>query len=185
MSSAKFTPDSQRIITISEFNVRLDIWSLVDKSVMSINYPKYSDRGISFTSEGYFMALVERHDAKDFIGIYYVGNFSLITHFKVDMFDVYDISWSKDDTCLIVWESPLECKFSIYSPTGEILANHSPYDLTLGIKGVSQSPNGNFLAVGYHDEVCRFYNHISWKLIMDLDHNMSLQDTSLIVKNSF
>lgn len=131
------------------------------------------------------MGLVERHDGKDFIGIYYVGNFSLIAHFKIDFFDVYDIQWSKDDSCLIVWESPLECKFSVYSPTGEIIANHTPYDFTLGIKGVMQSPNGKFLAVGYHDEICRFYNQMSWKLVMDFDHKMELSDTSQIVGDLF
>jgi WD40 repeat protein len=185
MVSARFSPDGRRILTVAEFNVRLDIWSLTDKSQMSINYPKYADKGISFTSNGFFMALAERHDAKDHIGIYYVGDFTLINHFTVEMFDLQDIQWSKDDTCLIVWDSCLECKFSIYSPNGNLIASHNPYDLMLGIKNVSQSPNGNFLAVGYYDEVCRFYNHLSWKLIMDFDHNQSLTNTSAIVIQTF
>jgi len=185
MVSARFSPDGRRILTVAEFNVRLDIWSLTDKSQMSINYPKYADKGISFTSNGFFMALAERHDAKDNIGIYYVGDFTLINHFTVEMFDLQDIQWSKDDTCLIVWDSCLECKFSIYSPNGNLIAAHNPYDLMLGIKNVSQSPNGNFLAVGYYDEVCRFYNHLSWKLIMDFDHNQALSNTSAIVIQTF
>ncbi len=181
MSSARFTPDSQRVLTVSEFNVRMDIWSLTDKSIMSINYPKFSDKGVSFTSNGYFMALIERHEAKDSVGVYYVGTFTLISHFNLDMADAIDLAWSKDDSFLIIWENCIECKFNIYSPLGEIVATHNPYDLMLGIKSVSQSPNGLYLAVGYYDEVCRFYNHLSWKLIMDFDHNMTLNDTSAIV----
>ncbi len=181
MVSARFSPDSRRILSVTEFNVRLDIWSLTDKSQMNINYPKFADKGISFTSSGFFMALAERHDAKDYIGIYYVGDFTLVNHFEVKMTDLQDLQWSKDDTSLIVWENCLECKFIIYSPNGNVIAQHNPYDLMLGIKNVSQSPNGNYLAVGYYDEVCRFYNHLSWKLIMDFEHVQNIIDTSSIV----
>ena len=31
-----------------------------------------------FTSDGKFMALAERHSCKDFIGIYYCGDWSLV-----------------------------------------------------------------------------------------------------------
>lgn len=182
MLSARFTPDSRRVMTVSEFNVRLDIWSLIDKSVVCLNFPKHHDKGLSFTSNGFFMALAERHEAKDYIGIYYVGDFTLVNHFPVDLYDLYDLQWSKDNTSIIVWDNCINCKISIYSPTGNLLATHNPYDLMLGIKSVSQSPNGNYLAVGFFDEVCRFYNHLSWKLIMDFDHNQAINDTGEIVQ---
>lgn len=181
MNFSRWSPDSRRILTVCEFNIRLNIWSLIDKSIMTINYPKYSDRGLSFTNNGYFMALAERREAKDFIGIYYVGDFSLINHFSVETQDLNDLTWTKDDTCIIVWDNCLECKFLVYSPTGNILATHNPYELTLGIKGVTLSPNGHYLSVGYYDEVCRLYNHLSWKLIMDFDHVHSITDTNNIV----
>ncbi len=127
MSYARWTPDSRRLLTISDFNIRLTIWSLIDRSTTYINYPKYSDKALSFTSNGYFMALAERKDSKDYIGIYYIGDWTLVSHFVVDTYDLQDIKWSKDNTAIIIYDSILECKFLVYSPTGNLIAQHEPY----------------------------------------------------------
>ena len=42
---------------------------------MYINGPKSEKKGISFSSNGYFMALAERDNSKDFIGVYFTGIF--------------------------------------------------------------------------------------------------------------
>ena len=108
MSYARWSPDSRRVISICEFNVRMTIWSLIDRSTSYINYPKFHDKGIAFTSNGFFMALAERKESKDYIGIYYTGDWNLVSHFPVDSYDLQDISWSKDNTAIVVWDSPLE-----------------------------------------------------------------------------
>lgn len=85
MSFARFSPDSRTVLTVSEFNVlsitkvKLSIWSLVNKSTQYIQFPKYSEKGLSFSSNGYFMALRERIDSKEYIGIYYVGDWTLVS----------------------------------------------------------------------------------------------------------
>jgi WD40 repeat protein len=180
MSYARWAPDSRRVITISEFNIRMTIWSLIDRSTTYINYPKYSDKGVSFTSNGYFMALAERKESKDYIGIYYVGDWTLVSHFAVDSYDLQDICWTKDNTAIIVWDSMLECKFFIYSPTGNLISQHEAYQLNLGIKGLNMSPNGHYLTVGYYDQAVRIFNHITWKLIIDFMHPTSLNDSNNI-----
>lgn len=158
----------------------MSIWSLIDRSTNYINYPKYSDKGLDFTSNGYFMALAERKESKDYIGIYYVGDWSLVSHFAVDSYDLQDILWSKDNTAIIIWDSSLECKFFIYSPTGNLISCHNPYELNLGIKSLNMSPNGHYLSAGFYDQNVRLYNHISWKLIIDFSHPMNISDTTNI-----
>jgi hypothetical protein len=180
MSYARFSPDSRRVLTISEFNVRLTIWSLIDRSTCYISYPKYADKGLSYTSNGYFMALAERKDTKDYVGIYYVGDWTIVSHFAVETFDLQDLMWSKDNTAIIVWDSVLECKFSIYSPTGNHIITHTPYDMNLGIKSVGISHNGHYLSVGFYDQTVRLYNHISWKMIIDLQHSQSISDNNIV-----
>jgi WD40 repeat protein len=103
------------VLTVSEFNIRLTIWSLVDKSVNYIKDPKHSDRGLSFTSDKKFMALAERNNCKDFIGIYHVSGWKVINHFQVETYDLQDLIWSKDDTAIIVWDNSLECRLLVYS----------------------------------------------------------------------
>lgn len=63
------------------------------------------------------MALLERREVKDYIGIYYCGDWSLIHHFPIDTFDAIDLMWSKDNTSLIIWDSPVEYKLLVYSIT--------------------------------------------------------------------
>jgi WD40 repeat protein len=185
MSYARFSPDSRRVLSITEFNVRLTIWSLIDRSTCYISYPKYADKGLSYTSNGYFMALAERKETKDYIGIYYVGDWTLVSHFPVETFDLQDLMWSKDNTVIIVWDSVLECKFCIYSPTGNLIITHTPYDMNLGVKTVGISPNGHYLSVGYYDQTVRLYNHISWKMIIDLQHSQSISDNNIVNKDNF
>ena len=109
LAGVKWVPDSRQVITISDFQLRLTVWSLVDKSASYIRNPKFAgDKGLCFSSDGKFMALAERRDGKDYIGIYYCGNWSLMHHFQVDTFDLADIAWSKDNTSIIVWDSPIE-----------------------------------------------------------------------------
>ena len=43
---SRWTPDSRKIIITNDFNVRLSIWSLIDKSTIYINGPKCEKKGI-------------------------------------------------------------------------------------------------------------------------------------------
>lgn len=169
---SRWTPDSRKVLIFNDFSVRMSIWSLIDKSTVYINSPKYPDKGISFSSNGYFMALAERDKSKDSIGIYFVGDWSLVSHFNTDTYDLADIAWSKDNTSIIVWDCELECKQLVYSPTGNLLSSYEAYTGQLGIRNFVLSSNGLSLAVGYNDNILRLFNTKSWKLVSELNHNI-------------
>jgi len=117
LSHCRWVPDSRQIITVSDFNLRLTIWSLSDQNVSYIKNPKHHEKGISFTSDGKFMALAERNQCKDYVGIYYCGDWKLMNHFQVETTDLADLMWSKDNTAVIVWDNPVECRILVYSAT--------------------------------------------------------------------
>jgi len=109
LSGIKWAPDSRQVITISDFQLRLTVWSLIDMSAAHIKGPKFNgDHGLAFSSNGKFMALAERRDNKDYIGIYHCKNWTLVRHFQVDTLDLADIAWSRDNTAIIVWDSCIE-----------------------------------------------------------------------------
>ena len=116
MASARWSPDSRRILTICDFNLRLTIWSLIDRSTNFINYPKFSEKGMAFTGNNYFLALVERKECKDFIGLYYIADWTLVSHFCLESVDCQDVFFTKDDGEIVVLDGCLECKFFVYSP---------------------------------------------------------------------
>ena len=171
-----WTPDSRKVILFNDFNVRMSIWSLVDKSTVYINSPKYNDKCINFSEKGNFMALGERQSGKDFIGIYFTGDFSLVSHFQVATFDMCDILWTKDATSLIVIDTPLEVKFLVYSPTGNLIFTCEPYLYGLGIEIAKLSNNSHTLGLGFNDGMIRLYNCMSnsFKEIIELNHNINV-----------
>ena len=170
-----WTPDSRKVILFNDFNVRMSIWSLVDKSTVYINSPKYNDKCINFSEKGNFMALGERQNGKDFIGIYFTGDFSLVSHFQVATFDMCDLLWTKDGTSLIIVDTPLEVKFLVYSPTGNLIFTCEPYLYGLGIEIAKLSNNSHTLGLGFNDGIIRLYNCMSnsFKEIIELNHNVN------------
>ena len=170
----QWTPDSRKILITNDFNARMSIWSLIDKSTIYINGPKFKEKGLTFSPNGYFMALIEKIDKNDSIGIYFTGDFSLVCHFNIDTFDAQDISWSLDSTSIACWDSSLENKLIIYTPTGNVINSFIPYNNGLGICNAKYSLNGHYLSVGFGDGVLRLYNTKTWKEAGKLNHNINV-----------
>lgn len=81
LTNCLWAPTSRHVITVSEFNVRLTIWSMVDKSVQYIQCPKHSgnsklQKGLVFSPNRKLMALLEKSEdeSKDLVGIYDLSN---------------------------------------------------------------------------------------------------------------
>ena len=58
----------------------------------------------------------------------------------------------------------------IYSPDGRCLFKYQAYESGLGVKSVSWSPCGQFLAVGSYDQMLRVLNHLTWKTFAEFVH---------------
>lgn len=99
-----------------------------------------------------------------------------MNHFQVETTDLADLVWAKDDTAIIVWDNPIECRLLVYSATQGLLAQHIPYENALGFKTVNFCPSGQFLAAGSYDQKIRLYNHISWKEITEFEHKKQLSE---------
>lgn len=64
--------------------------------------------GIEFSADNKYMAVVERRESKDYIGIYYTETWEMVKHFPVETFDLCDIKWAPDTRLICVWDTPLE-----------------------------------------------------------------------------
>ena len=167
---ARWVPDSRQVITVWDFQLRLTIWSLVDQNVFYIKSPKHHNKALSFTSNGNFMALGERSEWNDYIGIYYTEDWKLLNRFQIETTDLADLMWTRDNTAIIAWDNPIEWRLLVYSATQGLIAQHIPYENALGFKNLKFSTNGQFLAAGSFDQKVRIYNNISWKEITEFKH---------------
>lgn len=122
------------------------------------------------------MALAERNEWKDFVGIYYTEDWKLLNRFQVETIDLADLMWTKDNTAIIVWDNPIEWRLFVYSATQGLVAQHIPYENALGYRSLKFSENGQFLAAASFDQKVRIYNHISWKEISEFVHKSYLSE---------
>lgn len=178
LASARWGPTSASVITVADFKIRLTIWSLADKSVQYIRAPKHSDRGLAF-SKG-IMALAERVQDTDSVGLYDTAKpWTLLHRFSPDTFDLEDVRFSADGANLVVTDSPLRCKLSVFrlaftkdSVSAQLLARFTPYpdNTQLGLRTLTASPQ--YLAGGYFDNKLRIFSQLSWKEIFAFDHDL-------------
>ncbi|CAI9091979.1 OLC1v1027103C2 [Oldenlandia corymbosa var. corymbosa] len=167
---ARWSPDSRHILTTSEFQLRLTVWSLLNTACIHLQWPKHGAKGVSFTKDGKFAAVCTRRDCKDYVNLLSCHTWEIISVFAVDTLDLADIQWSPDDSAIVIWDSPLEYKILIYSPDGRCLSKYQAYESGLGVKSVSWSPCSQFLAVGSYDQMLRVLNHLTWKVFAEFTH---------------
>ncbi|EPS70438.1 hypothetical protein M569_04319 [Genlisea aurea] len=170
ISYARWSPDSRHILTTSEFQLRLTVWSLLNTACVHVQWPKHGSKGVSFSKDGKFAAVCTRHDCKDYVNLLSCQTWEVMGVFAVDTLDLCDIQWSPDDSAIVIWDSPLEYKVLIYSPDGRCLSKYQAYESGLGVKTVCWSPCSQFLAVGSYDQMIRVLNHLTWKVFAEFTH---------------
>jgi len=176
MKYSLFSPDSLHILSISDYNIRLSIRSLVDKSLLYINMPKFARKGLSFSTKGNFMALAGRNDARDIIGVYFANRWSCIKKFEPQTEDLQDLKWSYDNSSILVQDTPTTCRLLVYSPLGDLITKIELYQFKLGIKNMDISPNGHYICLGLYDQSLRIYNNISYTCVTVLEHEKTVFD---------
>ena len=174
MKYSLFSPDSLHIISICEHNIKLSIRSLVDKSLYYINFPKFAKKGLSFSTKGNFMALAERNEAKDYIGVYFVNKWICIKKFLTQTEDLQDVKWAYDSSALLVPDSPTLCVLYVYYPIGDLISKIELYQFKMGIKSLDMSPNGHYICLGLYDQTLRIFNNISYTCVTIFEHDKEI-----------
>ena len=170
ISGMLWSPDSFQLLVFSEFLFKCSIYNLTDKSISYIKSPKLSTaRGCVFSANGKLMALLEKHECKDIVNIYYTGDWKLVNSVQLDSFDVVEILWDYNDSHIVAWENPINYRLHVICPFKGVILRYQPYDYALGIKNVEFSNKSLFLAVGSFDEKIRLLNAVTWKFITELD----------------
>ncbi|KAI9014635.1 hypothetical protein BC832DRAFT_589137 [Gaertneriomyces semiglobifer] len=181
LTNVQWAPDARHIMSFSDFQLRLTIWSLVTKEARYLQYPKYTNKGYCFRKDGRYFLLTERKDCKDYLSIYDCEDWTLLKRFQVETNDLEDVAWSPDGRFIAVWEPNLEYKVLIYHPDGRLAKSYSAYDQGLGIKSVTWSPSSQFLAIGSYDQKVRLLNYYTWQPLIDFSHPKELSPTDIPV----
>ncbi|KXS21187.1 YVTN repeat-like/Quino protein amine dehydrogenase [Gonapodya prolifera JEL478] len=178
----RWAPDGRSIMCFSDFQLRVTVWSLIERECAHIQYPKYTDRAFSFRPDGRYLALAERRDGKDHVSVYDAEEWVLLKNWPADTTDLEDLAWSPDGRYIALWESPLAYNLLIYHPDGRLVSRiASPPNPTLGVRSAAWHPGGQFIAVAGYDGVVRLVNWYTWTATVVIGHPALVEDVGVPV----
>jgi len=131
IARARWGPSSRHVLVVSDFQLYLSVWKLEaapdgQPSSVRIRHPKYVRRGLSFSRNARWLAVLTRVNCHDTVVVHACEEqFAQLTEFKVEG-DCADLAWAPSDRALVLWERPAkESSFRWFSPSGDLLAQAS------------------------------------------------------------
>ncbi|ORY23945.1 hypothetical protein BCR39DRAFT_548449 [Naematelia encephala] len=167
----------REILAWSDHGLRLTIYDLATGDASCIQYPKSPLNCHTFSPDGRYLAIVERHGGKDHVGVYDAqAGYRLVRHFALQTIDIQSLTWSPCGRYLAAVDSALSYSLHIYSPLGPQLCEFSPnsatfsadsisFDPGLGIRTVSWAPGGRWIALGGWDGKVRIVESDGWRCV--------------------
>lgn len=171
LTYARWSSDGRHILTTADFNLHMTIWSLVNRSQHYIRNPKFGKEGVVFSHDSKYMAALIRSDCKDYIEVYFCETWERVKSFQLETVDAVGIEWTYDNVSIVVRDTVLHYLFLVYSLDGRLLSRFNAYQHALGIRNTLWSPCGQFFAVASYDSCVRIFNHVTWKVLSEYDHN--------------
>ncbi|KAJ2809963.1 hypothetical protein H4S07_002953, partial [Coemansia furcata] len=167
IESALWAAGSGRyILTFSELDLRLSIWSISDADERRyIQLPKARVSPV-FHPGGEFMAVAQRRDYHDVVGIYDTLSWTLVREVAVDTMDLAGLRWSPDGFHLATWDVGGSFRVVVMDVGGAV---KRPYtEDVVGVRACAWAPGGQLLAVAGLDEKIRMLNHLTWRPLATL-----------------
>lgn len=165
MASAVWSPDGQSVLLVADFQLRVSVWNLAQRTCTYLAGPKHARSGITFDASGAMCAVLERHGGRDAISVYECRGWQRVGHWPLDTADAADCAWcpaagSSNSHLLAVWDSCLSHTLCVQAaPHGQLIARYSAAPSAschaLGLKAAAWSPAGDLLALGSFDQVAR------------------------------
>ncbi|KAI8855097.1 hypothetical protein BC829DRAFT_426733 [Chytridium lagenaria] len=157
LTAVRWAPDGRHVLTFSDFQLRITVWSLISSEVAYIQYPKYSNKGFSFRKDGRYFALSERRESRDTVSLYDCEDWTLLKVVYLAFPPLYGVGLNLGRFYFSTFR--LQYKVFIYYPDGRLIKSFSAYTHGLGIK--------NGLMV-------RLLNHFTWTPLIEFSHPSNL-----------
>jgi WD40 repeat protein len=168
--STKWGPDSRHIVTFADFNLHATLWNLSNSQTLVVPKPK-DPSTLVWSRDGTLLAVATREQSKDSLNI--VDCASLKTRLTIPMatLDCAALEWGPSDGVIVVQDSCLRYDLLLYSPhSGDLLTRYSAYEQALGLKSLSWSPCGAYLALSSYDQSVRLLNTLTWQPAVQYEH---------------
>ncbi|KPV74090.1 uncharacterized protein RHOBADRAFT_54651 [Rhodotorula graminis WP1] len=185
---ARLGPDGEQVVLCwSTHHLRLSLFRLSDPgNALQILNPKHSHpHGYTFRPDGAFLAVLERHNSRDVIGVYSTSAWALMRYTLhiitpdgrlLSTFSPYATLAPPAPTSSSSSRAPLRKPSAPAAPPAPELSAHdrarqerstAPF-VGLGIRNVKWAPDGEWIAVGGWDGKVRILSRHGWAAIAEL-----------------
>ena len=177
----KWSPCGTRVLCVTEFRLRLTVWSLIDATCVCVRAPKFADgRGLDFSPDGKFLAFVRRERCRlDPRRRRATGPSRPRSPSPRRTSRTRVVPGS---TSIAVHDAPHAYALILYAPDGRVLRDFKPDVGGTAAAGRDAQRrrgrrrravalgSGLVPDAGGRDRRCRVLNHVSWRAFADLAH---------------
>ena len=187
ISNIKFSPDSNKIIIVDEFNLKINIYNLENKKVYYIQNPKFHNKNfIKFSNSKLICIIPEKFQIKEYLGIYLLKDFNLINYFQLNnKIEIKEYYFLNDDSKIVILNQ-INYNFFIINLFGEIISEiEIDNNILDNINNFKLSFNKNFLCLSMLNNIILYdifyYNKI--ETLKNLDFNQKTLFFEEIIEN--
>ncbi|KAL8646988.1 MAG: hypothetical protein Q9210_005823 [Variospora velana] len=143
------TPDE--VMVSSDFDFKIQIWSLITKRAIEIKDPKSASPCYDYRPTSGHLALLIRPAVHDILMIIAPYTHEVLETSELLTIDAQGIKYSPDSNWIAIWDTPSAgCRVLILTADGQLFKTYSlPHEeLNLGVRSVQWSPDSEYLAIG-------------------------------------
>ena len=156
IANVEFGRTSDEILVFSDFGLKVTHRSLISSRGVEIRDPKFATRGYSFRPEMGHLAILTRQTAHDLVMVLAPVAKELLASFTLATVDAQGLVWSPNGKWLVTWDAASSgYKVLVYTADGHLYrtmtGGQNASKVGLGVKSVTWSAEGTYLAVGDYD----------------------------------
>ena len=157
IAEVAFGHTADEIVVLSDFGVKLTIWSLLTSRGVEIRDPKYLAKCYRHRPRTGHMAILTRPAAQDVLMLLQSGSHELIKSVELPTIDAQEVTWSPDGNWLAVRDTASSgYKVLIYTADGHLYKAISNsvdnVDISLGVNCMQWTPSTGSLAIGDNND---------------------------------
>ncbi|KAK6332140.1 hypothetical protein TWF718_002674 [Orbilia javanica] len=174
-----FAANSDEVLVLSEFGLKVTIWSLKINFHVDLQHPKFGAKGFGYRPGTNHFALLTRPVAHDMLNLYSPESYALIKSIELPTIDAQALKWSPDGRWIAVLESSSAgYRVLLYTANGHMFRTHEQPCVGLGLRTLEWSSDGDFLALGGYDGSVIFLNNFLFNKVVEMRHTTEIKTMS-------
>jgi len=174
--NVEFGRTEDELLVFQEFGSKVTLWNLRTARSVDIKDPKYaSSKGFAFRPGLQHFTLLSRPGPQDVLTLHALNSYAVVWSVALPTTDAQGLAWSHGGRFVAIWDTPSAgYRVYIYTAAGDLYriyrGDQPDGEIELGVRNVSWSPSGDYLAIGGFDRRVRLLSTRTFSPLMYLDH---------------